>query len=236
MLSGESSVAFAVSGLPTKGVVLSIRVRYACNCKHNRLPGETGDVVTTEVWRPALTAEFEMDGTRLELIPLESRHREVLADAFGRLSERSRYLRFMAPVPELSPSELTYLTDLDLVDRFAWGLLVEREPAAVGRYVRTTPSDAEVAITVLDDYQGRGLGSLLVQALAVVAADVGFRTFEFEVLAENHAMLALLRRLGASTTADSGVVHAEIAVDAISDPPIDTDELLTVVSTARSVA
>lgn len=190
-----------------------------------------------EIWRPPLTATLSLDDFDVELIPLDARHRQVLVDAFDRLSERSRYLRFLAPMAKLSASDFTYLTDLDMVDRFAWGAVINGEAAAVARYVRTTsPEIAEVAITVLDDYQGRGLGSLLVQALAVVAADVGFRTFEFEVLAENHAMLTILRRLGASTTADSGVVHAEIAVDAISDPPIDIDELLAVVSTARSVA
>lgn len=189
--------------------------------------------MTTEIWRPALTARFEIDGEELELIPLGARHRQVLADGFSRLSERSRFLRFMAPVSDLSASELSYLTELDLVDRFAWGLLVEGLPAAVGRYVKTAATEAEVGITVADEYQGRGLGRLLVEALAVVAADVGLETFEFEVLAENGAMLSILERLGAATVTATGVVHARLAVGAVPSPPVDAAVLLESVDSAR---
>jgi GNAT superfamily N-acetyltransferase len=189
--------------------------------------------VTTEIWRPALTAQFEIEGEELELIPLGARHRQLLADGFSRLSERSRFLRFMAPVSDLSASELSYLTELDLVDRFAWGLLVEGRPAAVGRYVKTAASEAEVGVTVADEYQGRGLGRLLVEALAVVAADVGLETFVFEVLAENRAMLSILERLGATTATAAGVVHARLPVGAVPPPPLDLRVLLETVHSAR---
>lgn len=189
--------------------------------------------MTTEIWRPPLTARFEIEGEELEFIPLGARHRQVLADGFSRLSERSRFLRFMAPVSDLSASELSYLTELDLVDRFAWGLLVEGVPAAVGRYVKTVASEAEVAVTVADEYQGRGLGRLLVEALAVVAADMGVETFEFEVLAENRAMLSILEHLGATAATAAGIVHARLAVGAVPKPPVDATVLLETVDSAR---
>lgn len=189
-----------------------------------------------EIWRPPLTATFMLGDLDVELIPLGPRHREVLAEAFGRLSDQTRYFRFMAPVPTLSDAALTYLTALDMVDHFAWGVLVEGEPAAVGRYARIAdnPSAAEIAITVVDDLQGRGLGQLLIQALAVVAASAGVSTFEFEVLAENRPMLGILRMLGATTGVDAGVVHADLAVGSIPAPPVASELLMDVVEAARA--
>lgn len=189
-----------------------------------------------EIWRPPLTATFTLEGADVELVPLGPQHRQVLAEAFTRLSDRSRYLRFMAPISELSASDLDYLTDLDMVDRFAWALLVEGEPAAVGRYARTTtsPSSLDVGITVLDQFQGRGLGRLLIQALAVVARSRGFKAFEFDVLAENTAMLAVLERIGAEIRSDGPVVHGRIPVADIETPPVDPDHLLEVIGSVRS--
>jgi len=186
-----------------------------------------------QVWRPPLTVRFTLDDNPVELIPLDYRHREVLADAFQDLSERSRYLRFMAPMPGLSASDLTYLTDLDMTDHFAWGVLVDDRPAAVGRYAKTAPTTAEVAITVLDEFQGRRLGSLLIEVLAVVAAEAGISTFEFEVLSENEAMLRILERFGAELTPDSGVVHAELAISAFPESTLSRKQLLDTVAMAR---
>jgi|FLYL01.1.fsa_nt_gi GNAT superfamily N-acetyltransferase len=191
--------------------------------------------MSVDIWRPPATVEFQHRGRLVELIPIGPPHRDLLRSAFERLSERSRYLRFMAPVPALSAAELRHLTELDMVDRFAWGLLCDGEPVAVGRYARTTtdPSAVEVGLTVLDDYQGLGFGTLLVEALAVVAAHNGFRNLHFEVLAENEPMLAILRRMGASMVSDRGVVHAELAVAEVPPPPVEPDLLLDAVGAAR---
>lgn len=188
-----------------------------------------------DIWRPPATVEFRYRGRLVELLPLGPPHRDVLRQAFDRLSDRSRFLRFMAPVSELSTSELRHLTELDMVGHFAWGLLCDGEPVAVGRYARTTtdPSAVEIGLTVLDEYQGRGFGTLLLEALAVVAAHNGFRSLHFEVLAENAAMLAILSRMGAEPTADRGIIHAELAPEEIPPPPVDPDLLLDAVGAAR---
>lgn len=193
--------------------------------------------MSTEIWRPPLTATFLHEGVEVELLPLGPQHRQVLTEAFARLSERSRYLRFMAPISQLSPSDLDYLTELDMVERFAWALLVEGKPAAVGRYARTTtsPSTLEVGVTVLDDYQGRGLGRILIQALAVVARNAGFATFEFEVLTENTAMISVLQRFGVALDYDGPVVHGRLSIGEVPDPPVDPDHLLEVVGSARGL-
>lgn len=189
-----------------------------------------------DIWRPPLTAVFEAKGLEIELIPLGPRHRQLLEDAFYRLSDRSRYYRFMAPVTRLSSADLQYLTDMDLFDRFAWGMVVDDEPVGVGRYARTTtsPSAADVGIVVMDEFQGRGLGTILVQALAVVARGAGFSQFDFEILNDNGPMMSLARSLGAHCVPCDGITHAEVALDAIGPPPVDPDILLDAVGAARA--
>jgi RimJ/RimL family protein N-acetyltransferase len=190
----------------------------------------------TKIWRPPLTAHLEHRGEAVELIPLESRHKELLVEGFGLLSERSRYLRFMSRVSVLSGSELEYLTNLDMVDRFAWAALVEGEPAALVRYARTTtrPDVAEVAVTVIDEFQGRGLAPLLIICLAPVAQAVGFSSFEFEVLPENEAMLRVLDKIGAPYAREGDIVRGEIALEDMPPPPVAPDLLLDVVGSARA--
>lgn len=187
------------------------------------------------IWRPPLTATFELGDVSVELIPIGPPHRDKLVEGFENLSDKSRFLRFLAPVSHLSDAELKYLTEMDMVSRFAWGVLVEGEPAAVGRYARTQddPAAVEIALTVVDDYQGRGIGTMLVKTLAVVAAASGFERLEFEVSAGNRSMLAILDKLGADSQLPDGVVHAVIDARAVAAPPVDPQLLLDVVAAAN---
>jgi GNAT superfamily N-acetyltransferase len=135
------------------------------------------------------------------------------------LSDESRYRRFMAPVTELSEEQLTKLTEIDYVNHFAWiAMRADRpeEGMGVARYVRLEeePTVAEAAITVLDDYQGRGLGTLLLALLAVAARAAGIERFRAYVLEENAPMLAMLEGMGATIEYDSpGVMRADMRLD-----------------------
>jgi len=124
------------------------------------------------------------DGTRVRLRPILPEDKAVLVEGFRRLSPESRYRRFMAPIQELTDDELRYLTEIDYVDHFAWLALDLEQPGhpgiGVGRYVRIPeePDVAEAAVTVVDDYyQGRGVGTLLLEALGAVALENGIRRF-----------------------------------------------------------
>jgi len=154
------------------------------------------------------------DGTEIGLRPLRPGDGNLLEAGFGRLSERSRYRRFLAPVPRLTESMLAFLTSVDGVNHRAWGAVVHEPsgavPAGVVRWVRTKedPAVADMAVTVIDDYQGRGLGGLLQDVAVIDAFAFGLERFEGVVLGENVASRRMLARGGASLRPDGGGVLA----------------------------
>ena len=148
------------------------------------------------------------DGTRVLLRPIRPEDKDRIRRGLDLLSPRSRYLRFQHVVDRLSEDQLRYLTEVDHHDHEAWVALDEDEPAAPGmgvaRYVRLAedPTVAEAALTVLDDYQGRGLGTLLLAVIGERAIRNGVRTFRNYVLAENRSMLDVFEQLGATVRAE----------------------------------
>ena len=163
------------------------------------------------------------DGSRVIVRPVVPADRERLAEAFGRLSPESRYRRFFAPMKDMSPALLDYLTSIDYHDHFAWAALSaepgpDGRPLGVGvsRYVRLDdPTAAEMAVTVVDDWQGRGLGRVLLDALVLEALENGITRFEGDVLVENRPMQELLRRTGAQFRPDApGVLRFSIDLPA----------------------
>jgi RimJ/RimL family protein N-acetyltransferase len=139
----------------------------------------------------------------------------LLADGFARLSARSRQLRFLTPKKELSPAELRYFTDVDHHDHEALGALDDADGRGVGiaRYVRDAddPRAAEIAVTIIDDWQGRGLGTELVAQLSERARSEGIRRFTALVAADNPAMAGLLRTVRADLVRhEPGALRYEI--------------------------
>jgi RimJ/RimL family protein N-acetyltransferase len=144
------------------------------------------------------------DGTRVHVRPLRPTDEEALHDAFSRMSERSVYFRFFSPLKRL-PEDLAHkLSHVDGDARFALCAThrlghehSEEHIVGIARYDRISgTSVAEVALAVVDDFQRRGLGALLLTMLARVAREHGIDTFTLIVLPENQAMLQLLRRMG----------------------------------------
>ncbi len=137
------------------------------------------------------------DGTPVLLRTVRPDDKPLLARGFERLSPRSRYRRFFAAKAHLTEAELRYLTEVDGVNHVALGALVAGDGVGVARFVRLPGRQdvAEAAVTVADDYQGRGLGRLLLSRLATAARERGIRCFRADVLVENRAMLGLLETL-----------------------------------------
>jgi GNAT superfamily N-acetyltransferase len=152
------------------------------------------------------------DGTRVTLRFIRPEDAEELRRSFARLSPRSRYQRFLGGVPELTEGMLAYLTQIDAVNHVAIvattdSLDLKSEVGlGVARFVRLDgePEVAEAAVTVIDDMQGRGVGRLLLTALAGQALARGVRAFRGEVLAENTRICRLLAEVGATTRAAEG--------------------------------
>ena len=151
------------------------------------------------------------DGTAALIWPLLDNDRNLLRQGFAQLSPESRQQRFLTSLPELSDAMLRLLVDdVDGVDHVALLLTVlpEGGPArqvGVARLVRypREPAVADVAVTVVDAWQGRGVGSALMTAvLSRRPADV--TTLRTTVAADNRASLAMLSRHGRMTTHRDG--------------------------------
>ena len=156
----------------------------------------------------------------VSLRPLGPDDRERLAAGFDRLSAESRYRRFMTPTPRLTASELIYFSEIDYRNHFAWGVQAVRsdglDGAGVARYVRLADDQnaADTAFTVLDEYQGQGIGRVLLLALAVAARVNVVHELHFDVLADNRPMLRVLEKSGVPVgSASDGIVHAVLDVD-----------------------
>ncbi len=156
------------------------------------------------------------DGARLRIRPVRAQDESRLGALFARLSPRTVYERFLAPFHRLPDGWLHQFANVDYRGRLA--LVAEEETSAgpelrgVARY---EPSDqprcAEIAIVIEDAWQGRGLGTLLLDDLLRAAAARGIVRFSADLLADNRRVLRLLWRLGRIQRRflEQGVLHIE---------------------------
>jgi CRP-like cAMP-binding protein len=179
------------------------------------------------------------DGTVLFLRPVLPGDNERLVHGPVQFSSETLYRRFQStrtPTPRL----MTYLFEVDYVDHFVWVLTdgAAGPVVADARFVREEgrPGVAEVAFIVGDDYQGRGIGSFLMDALAVAAHGDGVRQFTARVLADNYAMRAILNRYGARWHRDDlGVVTTVIDVPTLRETSLTSVQYREINSLARQV-
>jgi GNAT superfamily N-acetyltransferase len=150
---------------------------------------------------------------------------DLLVRGFYRLSPTSSYRRFLSASPLITRETVHNLTDIDHRDHEAMVALDERsgEGLGIAHYVRSAerPDAAEVAVTVIDDWQGRGLGTLLLEVISARARQEGITTFTALMLVENHEMRGLLERLGPVRIIDeaSGTVEVEVSLPPVGVPP-----------------
>jgi len=157
------------------------------------------------------------DGSAVLIRQVRSSDAPLLADGFARLSATSRRMRFMGVKKELSAAELRYCTDVDHHDHEAL-VAFDRaggHGAGIARYIRDAddPQAAEIAVTIIDDWQGRGLGTELLARLSDRACREGIRRFTALADADNVAVAALLRNAGARLVhRGRGTVEYEITL------------------------
>lgn len=166
------------------------------------------------------------DGTEAWITALQRGDRERLAAEFAALTEETRRQRFLSPVTRLSEQMLDHLVnDVDGIDHIALVLTAETsegifDPVAIARMVRypDAPDSADLAVTVKDAWQGRGVATTLL-AVLVRQRPEGVARVITEVSADNRASLAMLRRLGplSATSNGHGALDVEILLDAARD-------------------
>lgn len=167
------------------------------------------------------------DRTHVLVRPIQRSDRNELAIGYEHLSLEARRRRFFAAPSRLSEADLDYLTNLDYRDHFAWAAFAIDEPhqpgIGVARYVRDAghPDQAEVAVTVLDAYQHRGLGTLLLQMLAEQADRNGITTFVSHILWENNEVIEMLVAAGASVEPEEpGVARVALRIPTPDNPTL----------------
>jgi RimJ/RimL family protein N-acetyltransferase len=162
------------------------------------------------------TSELLRNGRRAEIRALRPADRDALLAAAYRTSDRSLYRRFFGVRREFGDDEVAAFVNVDFVNEIA--LIAElRENgreiiAGGGRYIVVRPGTAELAFTVVDEFQGQGIGSALLRHLTALARAAGLRELIAEVLPDNAAMLRVLEQSGSrmQRRRESGVVHVSL--------------------------
>ncbi|MFI7073183.1 bifunctional acetate--CoA ligase family protein/GNAT family N-acetyltransferase [Micromonospora sediminicola] len=158
------------------------------------------------------------DGTTVQLRQIRPDDAPEIVAMHARFSERTRYLRYFSPYPRIPERDLKRFVTVDHRDREAFVVLAGERIVAVGRYERLGPAspEAEVAFVVEDAYQGRGIGSVLLEHLADAAGRHGIVHFVAEVLPANGTMLRVFADFGYQVQRQyaDGVVHLTFPIAA----------------------
>jgi RimJ/RimL family protein N-acetyltransferase len=153
------------------------------------------------------------DGTRIEIRALRPQDEADMLAAIGKTSAESLQRRFFTLKRHFSDTERAYFMDIDFVNHVALVAVTDgaaqKEIVGGGRYVVFEPGRAEMAFTVIDAWQGRGVGSLLARHLIQIADRSGLNELTAEVLPENAPMWKLFGKLGFSSApgADPRAIH-----------------------------
>ena len=170
------------------------------------------------------------DGGTVHVRPVRPTDADRLVAFHGRLSHQSVYYRFFSPRPRLSQDDVVRFTTVDYDDRMALVALLGDDLIGIASYDRWPGRrEAEVAFTVDDEHQGRGVATVLLEHLAVIARSHGITRFTAEVLPENRKMLSVFKRAGfqAKSQFADGVVAVEMGI-------LETDAALEAMHRARA--
>ncbi len=150
------------------------------------------------------------DGEPICLRPISSNDRTILEKGMSSLSSQSRLFRFFSPILKLSDEQLRYFTEVDQHNHVAWIAVSQNQPEQTGfgtaRFIQSKyqPNLAEFAIVVIDSYQKRGLGIILMSLLYKLAMIKKIEILRASILLENTVMSSWLGRLGAVGEYDNG--------------------------------
>src|SRR6476646_5583202 len=153
------------------------------------------------------------DGRAIEIRALHPEDKHDMLAAVGRTGTASLQRRFFVVKRGFSENEIAFFMNIDFANHVALVALADEGARKVivggGRYIITEPGQAEIAFVVIDDYQGQGIGTLLMRHLAVIARKAGLKALIADVLPENAAMRKVFGKFGfqARRGKDPQVVH-----------------------------
>ncbi len=158
------------------------------------------------------------DGELVDFRAVKQNDKETLQKGMLALSSKSRYFRFFSPILKLSDTQLCNFTGIDQQNHVAWIALAHNETEdrglGIARFIRiqNQPEIAEFGVVVIDSYQQRGLGSILLAVLHRMASIKGIEILRGYVLADNTVMSKWLGRLGAVSVFENGVYRMDLTV------------------------
>jgi ribosomal protein S18 acetylase RimI-like enzyme len=169
---------------------------------------------------PANYSAFETlrDGSRVEIRALRPDDQAGLIAAVERTSARSLQRRFFGLKRSFTDQEVAFFMNVDFVNHVALLALIHQGGRPViaggGRYIVAQPGKAELALVVVDEYQGHGIGRALMRHLTTIARAAGLHTFFAEVLSENAPMLKLFKTSGLQLNMrrEGDVAHVTISL------------------------
>jgi RimJ/RimL family protein N-acetyltransferase len=158
-------------------------------------------------------SEVLRNGRRIQIRALRLEDEDDILAAVRRASSQSMFRRFFAAKRDFSDQEVAYFLNIDYATHVALVAVAEEEgrPAILGggRYIISDPQKAEVAFVIIDEYQGQGIGTMLLRHLTAIARNAGVKEITAEILPENRPMLKVFENSGLdfTKTHESGVVH-----------------------------
>ena len=178
------------------------------------------------------------DGHTVRIRPIVPSDSGALQAFVNNMSTEASYFRFFRVKRELTDKELAAFTEVDYHSEMAFVAIFEGNLVGVGRYSQggSATNQAEVAFTVTDDMQGRGVGTLLVFRVAAYARERGITEFKAFVLSDNHAMMRVFRNAGftLSREIDEGVYTVTIPTEE-SDAVREAEGVAERMATAASL-
>jgi RimJ/RimL family protein N-acetyltransferase len=168
--------------------------------------------------RDYAVSDLLRNGRHIEIRAIRPDDEAALTATVAGLSSETLHRRFFSVKRNFSQQEKAYFLDVDFVNHVALvGELKDGERSMIiggARYVVAGPGCAEVAFAIKDEFQGQGLGSLLMRHLLTLAREAGLKTFVAEVLPENAAMLKVFAKSGLRVQArrEAGTVHVTMQI------------------------
>jgi RimJ/RimL family protein N-acetyltransferase len=156
------------------------------------------------------------NGEEIEVRALRPGDRNALRRAIARASDQSLYRRFFGIKREFSDAEVSTFVDVDFKNTVALVAVSHKSAREIimggARYILLRPGAAEIALTVLDEFQRQGIGGIMLRHLVALARAAGLSTLIAEVLADNTAMLRVFERSGLQQQRrrDGGVIHVTL--------------------------